>query len=299
MKQRWILALAVIAACGKGGGSKSEPKPEETGSSTPDKPVTCPAGQVAQGSQCVTVVTPEAVTAVAAEKTRLEELAGLLDKVDAVSGPIELINGIRGLDQWKKLAAGNKQLAIADQVVAQLDEAVKQVRTLEEGLTGAATRLGNLKGELDTVLQQQTGKTFEQLQAQVSGDLRAALEPLAEQLATAAEKVLVPVSEQVSQASDLIIGACALAKAGGGGDQLKQLCNEAKDKLPKAVAFLEDAKLKPAALLGDVTSKLVASLNTLVTAETKSALDAAQTKVNTALKLPAVGTGSGSGSATP
>jgi hypothetical protein len=245
------------------------------------------------------VVTAEKVEAVKAEKTRLEELAATLGKVDAMSAPIELLDGLRQLDAWKKIAGTNSKLQILDKVVETLNEAVKQVRIVKDGLGGAATRLGNVAGELDKLMQSTAGRTLADVRKQVSTDIRAALEPVAGELATAAEKVLVPVAAQVSDATDLILGACAMAKVSGGGDQLKALCEQAKTELPKAVAFLQDAKARPAALLGEVTGKLTKELDQLIDAETRAALDAAQTKVNAALQLPAAGSGSGSGSATP
>lgn len=287
-----IAVVACVAACGKGGDSKpTDDKP------VAETPVTCPPGSVASGKDCVKVVTPEAPVAVEAEKSRIEELAGVLDKVDALSAPIELLDGMRQQDSWKKLAAGNDKLQIADQIIGTLNDAVKEIRAIKDSLGGAAAKLGDIKGQLDGLLKDTTGRTLADVRAQISGEVKAAMEPVATELANAAEKVLVPVTEQVKDGADLIIGACAVAKMSGGGDQLKALCDKAKDVLPKAVAYLEDAKTKPAALLSDVTGKLTATLDQLIDTETKAALDAAQAKVNTALKLqPAAGSATGSGS---
>lgn len=294
MKRLTIAAIALIVACGKSGGDGAKANDVQ-----PEKPVVCPPGSVASGKDCVKVVTPEAPIAVEAEKSRIEELAGVLDKVDAVSAPIELLDAMRQQESWKKLAATNKNLAIADQIIATLNDAVKEIRTIKDGLGVAAAKLGNLKTELDGLLKDSTGRTLADVRKQVSDEVRAAIEPVAGELAAAAEKVLVPVTEQLKDGADLIIGACALAKVSGGGDQLKDLCAKAKDVLPKAVAYLEDAKAKPAALLSDVTTKLTTALDQLIDTETRAALDAAQAKVNTALKLePTTGSGAaGSGSA--
>jgi hypothetical protein len=301
---RWTtiaMLAALFAACGKDGGGGAQQKPNE-----PEKPIACPAGSVPalDNKTCVAVVTPEKVQAVQAEKTRLEKLAEILHQVDTMSAPIELLDGMRQLDAWKKIAATNDKFLVLDKIVEALNQAVKEVRALEQGLGTAATRLGNVQGELDKLLKDNTGKTLAEVQKQVSADVRAALEPLAVELATAAEKVLVPVTAQVSSATDIVLGACAMAKMGGGGDKLKELCDRAKDTLPKAVAFLEDTKAKPAALLDEMTDTLVKQLDQLIDAETRAALDAAQAKVNAALQLPAAGAGSGSaaagsGSATP
>jgi len=280
--------VAALAACGKKkdggeGAGSSEVKPVEA-----EKPLTCPPGNVVKDGACAEVITAEKVEAVATEKTRLDELAQLLDKAEAVAAPIELLDGIRQTDQWKKLAGANKKLAIADQVVETLNDAVKQIRTVKEGLAEAATRLGNLQGELDKFLKDTGAATqLADLRKQVSDELRGALEPVAADLAGAIEQVLVPVIAQLTDASDLIIGACAMAKLSGSGDKLKDLCAQAKDVFPKAIAFLEDAKTKPATLFADVTGKLEAALGQLIDDETRSLLATAQARVDAALKVPA------------
>jgi hypothetical protein len=215
-----------------------------------------------------------------------------------VGAPIELLDGLRQTDQWKKIAGANAKLAIVDQVVATLNDGVKQLRVLQDGLAGAAVRFGNLGAELDKVLHD-TGATkqLDALRKQVSDELRAAIEPLAAELATAAEKVLVPVTAQVKDVKDLVLGACAMAKLSGGGSQLATLCAQAGDLLPKGVAYLEQLKAAPATLFADLGKRLEAELGPLIDDQTRALLDTAQTKVNAALKLqPVESTGSGSGS---
>ena len=134
-----VVVLAVVAC-----SSKSQDKP--AGEKPVEKPVTCPPGQVAKDGACVVVVTPEKVAAVAQQQTRIEEVGKLLDKADTLSAPIELINGLRDLDAWKALAASNNTAKLADEVVAQLDNGVKTLRTFKASLGEAAGRLGNLKG---------------------------------------------------------------------------------------------------------------------------------------------------------
>jgi uncharacterized protein with gpF-like domain len=87
-----------------------------------------------------------------------------------------------------------------------------------------------------------------------------------------------------------------MAKLSGAGDDLKQLCGQAKDVFGKATAYLTDLKAKPAALFDDVSKQLETQLDQLIDTETKSLIDAAQAKVDAALRLPPAATGSGAGS---
>ena len=301
-----VAVVTALAGCGKkDDGTTKDQKPVEV-----EKPVECPRGSVADKGACVEVVTAEKVTAVEVQKTRLQELADVLAKVVAMSAPVELLDGIRQTPQWKGLVAANGKLKIADDVVTTLNEAVKTARVVKDGLGAASTRLGNLVELLKAELAR-TGVTpkLEAMRTQVSTELRAALEPLSGELASALQTVIVPVTEQVTDAADLIVGACAMAKVSGGGDQLKQLCAKAKDVFPAALAFLQDLKTRPAQLLGEVTTQLETTLDQLVDTQTRAVLDAAQAKVNEVLKLPAAGpgagsaagagSGSGSGSASP
>src|SRR5262249_14444101 len=154
--------------------------------------------------KCIPVVTPEKVQAVAQQQTRLDDLAKLLDKLDAVTAPIELLDGFRKQDSWKQLAATSSKLKAVDDIVALLNEAVKQLRAFKGTLGDAAARLGNLKGELDAVMKQ-TGaaQQLADLRKQVSTEIRAALQPLQAQVTELLQKVIVPVLAQLTDTADL------------------------------------------------------------------------------------------------
>lgn len=295
------MVVLAAAACGSkkdnaGGGSGSaDPKVVE-----PAKPVTCPPGNLVENGACVAVVTAEKIAVVAQQQTRLDELAKLLDQVEVVAAPVELLDGFRQTEQWKSMAAKSTKLQIADTVVATMNDAVKKLRELDGSLGEASVRLGNLKGELDRVMTE-TGaaQQLADVRTKVSTELRAALEPLAASVQDTVQNALTPLATQLSDMADLVLGACAMAKLSGGGPNLKEMCASAKDVFEKGRAFVEDFKGKPAALFEEVSTKLEAELDVLVDSATKTALDAAQTQVNTALKLPPAGAGSAGSAATP
>jgi len=293
MRTRLVTLLAVLALAGC---NKKDDKPPPSETTKPvETPTTCPPGNAVKDGRCIPVVTPEKVAAVAQQQSRLDDLAKILDKVDSVTAPIELLDGIRQQDNWKSLASKSDKLKIVDDVVVLLNEAVKQLRAFKGTLTEAAGRLGNLKGELDRIMKQ-TGaaQQLADLRKEVSSEIRAALQPLQAQVTEVLQKVILPLLAQLTDTADLITGACAAAKLSGGGDKLKELCGQAKEVFAKSISFLEDVKAKPAQLYTDVTNQLESQLTDLIDAESKKFLDEAQTKVNDALKLPAAGSGSGS-----
>lgn len=291
---RLVIATALLlGACGNktesaGGGSAAPPP----------APASCPAGSVIKDNACVAVVTPEKVLAVATQKSRLDDLAGVLDKLDALAAPIDLLNGFTKTPQFAGLKAHVPKLDTVDTVVATLADGVAQLRQFKGSLAEASTRLGNLGGELDKMLKD-TGaaKQLADVRAKVSAEIRGAIEPLAAQVEATITKAITPIEAQLSDTADMVIGACAMAKLSGGGDDLKALCAQAKDVFGKATAYLTDLKAKPAALFDDVAKQLETQLDQLIDTETKTLIDTAQAKVDAALRLPPAATGSGSGSA--
>lgn len=283
-----IVAALAVAACGgkredAGRGSAEAAQPQAT-------PTKCPAGNVVQDGACVVVVTPEKVAAVAAQKTRIDELAAVLDKVDALGAPIELLNGMRQLEAFQQLKARIGKLAMLDAAAAQLDNAVKTLRTFKTSLAEASTRVGNLKGQLDQLMTN-TGaaQKLDDVRTQVSASVRSALEPLAAQVHDTIHNALVPLDAKLNEAGRMLITGCTMSELSGGGAQLKELCAQAEDSFAKGRAYLEDLKGKPAALFHDVSTQLEYQLDTLVDAETRKLLDEAQAKVNAALAPAASG----------
>jgi hypothetical protein len=270
-----------LAACGS--------KHDDAASRGSDvaKPVTCPPGNVVKDGACAVVMTAEKVAAVAQQQSRLDELAKLLDQVDTVGAPIELLNGFRGLPQWQALKAKSDRLAALDAIGGGLDNAVKTLRAFKASLGEASARLGNLKGQLDHLMTD-TGaaRRLEDVRAEVSTQLRAAIDPLAAKVEDTIHNALVPLATQLSDASDMMIAGCTMAKLSGGGDKLTELCGQAKDSFAKALVYLGDLKTKPAALFNDVVAQLQAQLGPLVDVETQKLVAAAQVKVNQAIHLP-------------
>lgn len=279
---RLSLVVTVLAALGC--GSK---KQDQAAAEKPVEAVTCPAGQVSKDGACVVVVTAEKVAAVAEQQSRLEEVAKLLDQAESLSAPIELVNGLRDLDAWKTFAAKSDAAKLADEVVAQLDGAVKSLRTFKASLGEVQGRLGNLKGELDKLMTDTgTAKKLADVQAQISTQVKATVEPFAAQVSDTIQQAIVPLSGKLGEVSAVVDIACGTVKLKG-GDQAKSLCKDAKDAFSKAETFIADFKDRPAKLYDELSTTLVTQLDQLVDDQTKAALAAAQTKVNEALKLPA------------
>jgi hypothetical protein len=293
-----VLVVLALAACGSkkndggAGSGSSEPKPVAV-----DKPVTCPPGNVVKDGACVVVVTPEKLAVVTAQQTRLDDLAKLLDKIDTVAAPIELLNAFRKLDEWKNLTAKFEKLKTVDEVVAQLDIGVKTLRTFKGSLGEASGRLGNLNLELNRLMKD-TGasRKLEEVRAQVSSEVRATVEPLAAQVSDTIQNGLTPLMLKLDEVSAVIELTCATAKLSGAGPGTKDLCKQAHDVFANGLAYLEDFKARPAQVFDELAAKLETELDQLIDAESKQLIDTAQTKVNQALNLPAAGSASGSGS---
>ena len=299
MRTMLVLVAALAVSCGSkkdpGGGTGSSTSPSGSATVvTPEKPMTCPAGNAVQDGKCVAVITAEKIDVVVKQQTRLDDMAKLLEKIDLVSAPIELLGAFRKLEEWKKLTESSEDLRKVDTVVAQLDNAVKTLRTFRAGLSEASGRLGNLKGELDRLMKD-TGnaKRIEEVRTLVSSQLKSTLEPLANQVADTLKNALAPLLAELEEVGDIVIATCLIAKRTGGADT-KALCDKAKGLFQGATAFLADLKDRPAKLFEEVSTELEKQLTDLIDAESKKLLAAAQVKVNEALKLPAAGSGSGS-----
>jgi hypothetical protein len=311
MRKIWVvIALLALVACGKkkddaGGGKGSAEGSGSAVAKPAEQPMTCPPGNVIDNGACVAVITPEKVAVVAQQQSRIDELAKVLDKVDTVAAPVELMNGIRQLDQWKTFVAKNERLKVLDGMVATLDEAVKQLRVFKGSLGEASARLGNLKGELDRLMKD-TGaaKQLAEVRAQISSQLRVALEPLAVQVANTIQGALNPLVQQLEDAANVVTLGCAAMALGRAGEKSKELCDKASGLFGEGKKFLADVKTRPAAMFDDVSKQLETALDALIDEQSKKIIDAAQATVDQALKLPPArlnGDGSaagGSGSAT-
>ncbi len=287
-------------------GCKSKAKPSQavgSGSAqvvqaTVPAAVQCPPGNAIANNVCVPAVTAEKIEAVAQQATRVDEFAKLLDKAEVLSAPIELLGGFRQLEVWKNLVKLNKKLLVVDEVAAGLDAGIKELRTLKITVTESATKLGDLRGFLDGMMQQSAvAQPLATLQADIAMRLRGVLEPLEAQITNVAQSTLVPAAQKFTDVADMVIGACAMGKATGGGDSLKQLCDQAKAAFGPAQAFLADFKTQPMALFTQLTSTLETNLSNLLDAKTQLVLTEAQTRITALVKLPAMASESGSGSA--
>lgn len=300
-----LIVVAIAATLGACGAKKDRDKQDGSGGGSAtavtkpaDTTKTCPAGSALKDGACIVVITPEKLEVVAKQQTRLDELAKILDKADLIGAPIELLDAFRQLDVWKQLLVAYPKLKAVDEAIGTMREGIKQLHVLRDGLAAAAVGLGDLKGSLDKVLHDQgVSRQVDDLTKQVSTQLKATLEPLEAQVTQTIQKVLVPITAQISDIADMVLGTCAMAKMTGGSDKMKELCGQAKDVFTRATTYLEDLKTRPGVLFGELTKQLITALTLLVDTTSRQALDAAQAKVNEALKLPAA-TGSGS-AATP
>jgi hypothetical protein len=301
MRKIWVvIALLALVACGK----KKDDAGGEQGSGSAvaklaEQPMTCPPGNVIKDGACVAVITPEKVAVVAQQQSRIDELATLLDRVDTVAAPIELMNGIRQLDQWKTYVAQNERLKVLDGMVAALDEAVKQLRVFKASLGEASARLGNLKGELDRMMKD-TGaaKKIEEVRTQISSQVRVALEPLAVQVANTIQGALTPLVTQLEDAANVVTLGCAAMALGRAGDRSKELCDKATGLFSEGKKYLAEVKSRPAAMFDDVAKQIETALDALLDEQSRKIIDAAQATVNQALNLPPPrlgGDGSGAG----
>lgn len=299
-----VLALLALVACGKkdkdapggkqggaeGGGSAAKPV---------DPPATCPPGNVVKDGACVAVITPEKVTIVEQQKSRIDELAALLEKVDTVAVPIDLMGGLRQLEQWKALVGKNEKLKTFDEIAGSLDTAVKQLRVFKASLGQTSAQLGNLKGELQRLLEDTgTAKRIEEVRAQISSQIRTTVKTFADDVTRTIQGALAPLELRFNDASNLVTLGCAAMALGRAGEKSKQLCDQATAGFAVAKKYLEDFKARPAALFEEVTTKLETELAALIDDQAKQLLDTAQAAVNDALKLPPGGGGGGS-AATP
>jgi hypothetical protein len=280
--------LVVVALLGAGCGNK-----KDSGNADP-KTVEPPVEKVE--------ITPAQVQAIQAQQSRLDELGKLLDKVDAVAAPVEIANQFRQLEEWKGLVSKFDQLKTVDTLVGELDNAVKSLRTFRAGLDQAETRLGNLAGELDKWMKESgTGAQLADVRAKVSADVRAAIEPLAQQTGDVIANAMQPLMTKLEQVEGLIEVGCGGLKLSGASDAAKKQCDAAKTAFATGKEYLAGLKDKPVQLFNDVSTAVETALVNLVDDATKQAVDAAQTQVNALLKLPTAeapaGSAVGSGSA--
>lgn len=300
MQRSQIFAALAVAATTSLAGvsckSKSETKPGAGSAVVAVKaPVSCPPGNAVENGACVAAVTAEKVEAVAQQATRLDEFAKLLDSAEVVSAPVELLGGFRQLDVWKNMIKLNTKLQVVDEVAAALDTGVKELRALKVTLADSSAKLGNLRGELDGLLKSPAvAQPLAALQSNVAAKLHGVLDPLEAQITKVAQSALGPAAQKLSDVGDLVLGACAMGKVTGGGDSLKQLCDQAKTAFGSATTFLADFKTKPLALFNDLSGSLESKLSNLLDTQSQKLLQEAQVRVNGLLNLPAGG-GSASG----
>jgi hypothetical protein len=302
-----VIALLALGACGgkkdqdagKQGGAAGSGA--QGGAAKPaEQPVSCPPGNVVADGACVAAITPEQVAAVTQQQSRIDEAVKLLERVDTLAAPIDLMNGIRQIDQWKTFAATNEKAKKLDEHVASLGTAVEQLRVFKAGLGEASGRLGNLKDELDRLLKDTgTAKRIEEARALVSSQVRTAVQPLAQQVTDTIQKGLAPLTTRFDDATNVVTAGCALMALGRAGDKSRELCGQAAGLFAQGRKYLDEVKTRPATLFDEVTTKLETELAVLIDDQTRQALDAAQTTVNDALKLPAGGGASGAGGGAP
>lgn len=283
------IAIAAALACGVScGGSKSDGGAAGSGSAVAPAPAACAAGSLpGPGGACVVIITAPKLAALQAQQNRLDELGTVLDKVDLLSAPIELLDGIRQLDAWKSIAASSDKLKVVDVIVQTLADSVKQLRAFRGNLGEVSQRLANLRAELDKqIAGTGVAKNLADARVQISARVRALVQPYAQATSETIQKGLAPLVTQLSDVADLLRGACAMAKLSGGGDKLKELCGKASDAFAQAQTYLAGIKARPAVVFDGVTAQLLGSLDQLLDDGTQAALVAAQTEVDHALLAP-------------
>ena len=243
-------------------------------------------------------ITTAQIDAVKAQQSRLDELGLLLDKVDAIATPVEIANQFRQLEEWKGLVGKFDQLKTVDTLVGEMDNAVKTLRTFRAGLDQAEARLGNLAAELDKWMKESgTGAKLADVRAKVSADVRAALEPLAQQTGDVIANALQPLMTKLDQVEGLMEVGCGGLKISGGSEAAKKQCDSAKVAFAAGKTYLASLKDRPVQLFNEVSTAIETALVNLYDEATKQAIDAAQAQVNELLKLPtaeALPAGSGS-----
>jgi F0F1-type ATP synthase membrane subunit b/b' len=293
-----VIALLALVACGKkdkeaSGAQGTAEVGKQGGASKPiDPPATCPPGNVVKDGTCVAVITAEKVAVVEQQRSRIDELAALLERVDTVAVPIDLMGGLRQLEPWKALVAKNEKLKTFDEIATTLDTAVKQLRTFKAGLGQTSAQLGNLKGELERLLAD-TGaaRRIEEVRAQISSQLRTTVMTFADDVTQTIQGALAPLELRFTDASNLVTLGCAAMALGRAGEESKKLCDQATAAFAAGKKYLADVKARPAQLFEEVTTKLEAELAALIDEQAQQLLDTAQVAVNDALKLPAGGAG--------
>jgi hypothetical protein len=243
-------------------------------------------------------ITQAQIDAVKAQQSRLDELGVMLDKVDAVTTPIEIANQFRQLEEWKGLVGKFSQLQTVDALVGELDNAVKTLRTFRAGLDQTEVRLGNLASELDKWMKESgTGAKLSEVRAKVSADVRAAIEPFAQQTGDVIANALQPLVEKLEKVEGLLEVGCGGLKLSGASDAAKKQCDSAKTAFIAGKTFVAGLKDRPVQLFNDVSNGIETALVTLYDEATKQAIEAAQQQVNELLKLPTAEAPAGSGSA--
>jgi hypothetical protein len=276
---RTLALLTILAACGGKGDSDDAKYAPEPGA----KP--CPPGNVLKADVCTPLVTKDQVAAVTSAQGKLDELAKVLDTVDTLSAPVQLLDTLRALDEWKALAAHSDKLKSVDDLVAQLSSATTQLHGLQTTLKSSSGHLGKLAGALATITTN-TGpaRKLENVQLQVSSELRAVVEALQPQIVAVIAKVGPTLSTDLDSIADVLLSACTLVKYTGGSDKLTAACAQAKDTFKKAERFVDDVADRPAKLVGDVAQSLTDQLGELANADTKALAKSAQTAVDAAVK---------------
>jgi hypothetical protein len=254
-KISWLLpsSLVVIACTTTACKGKREDAPAtgsgsaaQAGKLVDPTPVTCPPGNVVKDGACVVAITPEKIATVAQQQSRIDDLAKLLDNVETVAAPVELMNSFRQTPEWKGLVGRMPKLATFEDTLVTLDGAVKQLRTFKGNLGEASAKLGNLKGELDRLLTDPgTAKQLDEVRSRISSELRTTFEPLGVQVSDTIQKAITPLTAKLEEAGDLIVGTCLIAKSQA-GDQVKSLCADARTLFERGNAYVADLKARPA-----------------------------------------------------
>lgn len=281
-------AVLLAAPACKGKDDKAASSTKEGTAVTAEKPApTCKPGELISGDACVAVVTADTVAAVQAQGDRIDQLAKVLDDVATYAAPIELLNAFRQLEAWKQIVTLVPELEKVEGVVATLDEGTKQLAAFRASLGDVRTRLGNIQTDVKAIYETSgTKQKVDEVRAKISAEVKAAVATLDAATQQVVAQAITPALAQLGDVSDIVDGACALAKLKGGGAELQKLCEQAKGVFGPAKTYLEGLRTQPTALLKDVADGLEKQLDALLDQAAKAALDEAQAHVDAALKAP-------------
>lgn len=279
------VAMALTVGCSKKEDSKgtkqsaksapvADPAAKQGNPDTPTKPgKSCAAGELADGDNCVKVVSADQLQAVKSQAQRVDTLASTLDKAAVLAGPIEIINAMRKLEAWQKLAKTSDQFGKVDKTIEVLNAAVTELNKTKATLRNTKGSLDQIAVLLGSVVDGKAAlATLTQTRAKISAELKKAIEPLQAQVKSLVDKALVPAKQELEKLKAMRAVMCAPVAFGKGGADLKKLCKSSEDAVDAAVGYVKALEKQPDKMMSDLVAALNANLDKLVDQQVKPLL---------------------------